>query len=669
MKKKIVMALVCLSIVFPQSVIYAEEVVVGAEVPVVVDTPIPVVAEAQAPEEVLTDPTPTPEPIPTETVLIRNGDTVLYSGTIDLPAEGMIDITDNAGVSHSVNTRSVLGVLYALDQSQDSFSLSNLQYYTSFSSFYLKCMTPSGGSELCDNWQYVVGGVSPWTSVDATILTGGETLGFYFGSPYRATLSTTTLSVNDTMTVKTEKYNYVDNTWGPRIAVSVGITTSNPDDQWNPIVVSTTPVDEEGGTVLTFPHTGSYSVGVAEDYYFPSYLVTVTDPTPIGGGGGGGSSAPVISFSTQQAFSFLLNAQHADGSWGDMLYTDWAAIALAQGGNTTFETKIKVAEFLKNNPLSSSTVTDNERHAMALMSLGINPYTGTSVNYISKITASFDGTQIGSSSLYNDDIFALIVLKNAGYTSSDALITTDIAYLLSQQSPDGSWGGIDLTAAAILALRNFTDVSGVSDALTRAENYLIGMQGSDGSFGNSFATSWTLQALSGNASLATYTSRADTFLASVQQTDGGVDLVSESVDNRIWATSYALPAVLHSSWNTSMQSFVKFIEQSTDSSPTTQVVPPVTTPFVTPTPNVITAPVVEKLDNIPLKVVPKKRVKNITKPNVVEAKVLTPLEQESALGASVASSQEGHGLPYRVIHRITRAIAMPFVWLWLHLGF
>ena len=66
---------------------------------------------------------------------------------------------------------------------------------------------------------------------------------------------------------------------------------------------------------------------------------------------------------------------------------------------------------------SSVSVTDYERHAMALMTLGINPYNGTSVNYIQKIVDSFDGNQIGDPSLINDDVFAIFPLVKSGYSS------------------------------------------------------------------------------------------------------------------------------------------------------------------------------------------------------------------------------------------------------------
>src|SRR3989344_5573386 len=125
----------------------------------------------------------------TETLLIRNGDTTIYQGIVDLPPAGVVDIADNTGATHSVDADSVLGLLYSIDQASDAFSISDLQYYSSFGSFYLKCITPKDEEPSCDNWQYVVNGVTPWTGMDATLLTGGETIGLYFGNPHQLLFS------------------------------------------------------------------------------------------------------------------------------------------------------------------------------------------------------------------------------------------------------------------------------------------------------------------------------------------------------------------------------------------------------------------------------------------------------------------------------------------------
>lgn len=680
MKKKILGVLFIIAYIYSGVYVFAEETTQDILPSIVEQTSTPPTEPIVFPTEVeggIPDPTPIPtDPIPVapkETVFIRNGDTVVFTGDIDLPADGTTNITDAAGTSHSVNSRSVLGVLYSLDQVSDNFSLSKLEYYDSFSSFYLKCITPTGVSELCDSWQYVVGGVSPWTSVDTTLLTGGETINLYFGNPYRVTLSSSTVSTTDTLTARAESYNYLDNTWNPRTGVSIGITTVNPVDQWNPIVVSTTAVDDSGQAVLTLAEKGSYNVGVAEDFYFPSYAVSVTDPTPISSGGGGG--VVVQTFAPSLALSFLTSKQHDDGSFGNTLYTDWAAVALSSMGNGAFDSKIKTANFLKNNPLSSSLVTDNERRALALMSLGINPYTGTDVNYIEKITKTFDGTQIGDSSIDNDDMFALIILKNAGYTSTDSIITKDVEHLISTQSSDGSWVGVDITAAAVQALRNYTDISGVPDAITRAENYILSRQGSDGGFGDVYATSWAVQALSGNFMLSAFISKADAYLAHAQQTDGGIGSTTDSLESRVWATSYAIPASLHRPWNSTMQSFNKYIAPVSSTQPVvSQVVTPVQ-PIVAPvviataTSPIETEHIVPVIEKTQKKVLKKKEKKAVTLPVITEESVSTePLS--SSLSARVGDSVvPARSLPYRAIHAITHAITRPFVWLWVHLGF
>jgi len=629
------------------------------EADVVVDLPA-------IPEIEVIDPPIVPEiPTSSETVLIRNGDTVIYTGSIDLPAEGTIEIIDNASVTHSVNSRSVLGLLYALDQSSDDFSLSNLQYYSSFSSFYLKCLTSLTSGELCDSWQYTVGGVSPSTSVDATLLTGGETIGLYFGNPYRVTLSHTSVNTNENITATAQTYNYLDNAWSVRTGVNIGVTKPNPDDPWSPIVVASYPVDANGEVVFQLSSAGLYSVGVSEDYYFPSHDINVSE---VSSGGGGQSN--IKTFSTTSALSFLSSNQRSDGSFGDILYTDWAAIALASMGNDASSEKQRLINYFKENPMQSSIATDNQRHAMALMSLGINPYTGTDVDYISKITSSFDGVQFGEVSLYNDDIFALITLRNAGFNTDDTLIQKSVSFLITNQSADGSWGSIDLTSAGIQALRAFPDLPNVSTSISKAENYLINSGNSDGGFDNSFATSWALQALSQNPLFQTESSEAEQYLAVQQQSDGGVDAVSDSLENRIWSTAYAIPAVLHLPWSSIMESFSKPTLQSRIADNDTTIAPKEAqvikdveekneeivkveevTPIQAPKTKIIK---VAKVDNTPKKA------------STVESK---SAEYNNPLPASVLGASVVKDTSNEMMRSVIRVILAPFMWLLVYFGF
>lgn len=465
------------------------------------------------------------------------------------------------------------------------------------------------------------------------------------------------------------------------------VTSFGYDASWNPawnpvssgkIIIGsdTFDLDSDGKYSFLASSQDSISAYATASSFINSPSINIS-PVVVASGGGGGGTIPVgKTFSVDQAAAYLISKQKPDGSFGDMLYTDWAAIGLASYSNIDQQVKQKISDYLKTNILSSDVTTDNERHAIALMSLGINPYSGTSKDYIAKIVSSFDGNQFGDNSLINDDIFALIVLKNAGYSSSDDIIKKDITYVLSNQASDGSFGGVDMTAASVQALRNFSDLPSASNSLSLAENYLLGVQATDGGFGNSFSTSWVTQALAGDSQMATQLNKADTYLASLQQLDGGVDSASSPEVNRIWATAYALPATLHISWNNIMQTFTKPVISSGGNSQTVDiVVPSITSPEVKQ--DIVKQQVEEKVDTnlsenevnpkkeedkkikkLKLKVKkPQEQVKGSSfKPNLLEA---------NALSAVSVNSEINESFMHKVAHKITS----PFRWLLGKLGF
>ena len=190
---------------------------------------------------------------------------------------------------------------------------------------------------------------------------------------------------------------------------------------------------------------------------------------------------------------------------------------------------------------------------MALMSLGINPYNDTKINYIKKITDSFDGTQFGDKTLINDDIFALVVLKNSGYSVNDELIIKDLNYIISKQDKDGSWGSVDMTAAGVQSLKGFENIAGVVDAILKGEKYIITNQKIDGGFDNLSSTSWVLQILFENKEIL----KGEAYLASKQEVDGGMEWIGTDLNTRIWATAYAIPAILHKPWSIILNNFSK----------------------------------------------------------------------------------------------------------------
>lgn len=492
------------------------------------------------------------EPVPSKSnIFIRNGDQIIYEGIYDIPSEGFVSISDSNGNLHEINKRSVLSIVKDIDIISDHFSIPSFEYNSDFDSLYLKCLITSNLENLCDNWQYVVGGNYPFVGMDKNILNDTLKIYIYFGPQNKISLSSNSINTNDVLTVNTQKYNYEKNIWESRSGVTVGVTKPNPLYPFSPDDSINASVDNNGVVTFSTLPVGVYDVGVKEDYYWPTEKLTVALYSPDNGGGSSGSDTD-IDFSVSKALDFLNKNKDSDGSYGGSMYTDWVAIAASAGGNSNL--KSTLASYLKDDSIDSSVITDYERRAMALMALGINPYTGTEINYIEKILESFDGNQFGEQSLINDDIFAVIVLKNAGYDSDDDIIIKSTEHIVSQQS-NGSWGSIDITAAGVQALEGLEDIDGVSDAVSDSISYLISAQGLDGGFGNSFSTSWVLQILSDN----NLSSKAKKYLSDIQQLDGGLLDLDADNDMRIWATAYSIPAILQKSWDDILNNFSKHV--------------------------------------------------------------------------------------------------------------
>lgn len=529
----------------------------------------------------------------TISVSVRDGTTVLWSGSVSVPDSdsATTSLTATDGTVAEASAASALAALVAADAIAPEFSISHLQYFDSFGSFYVKCIT--GTEEKCDSWQYIVGETYPSLGMDQYILHDGDSLFVYFGSPRRTTLSTTTIATGESFTATAERYVPASDTYAPASGVTLGVTQENPADPYTPLVIATSSADAAGQANFTLSATGTYAIGIAEDFYYPTAALTVTDlpaePTPESpevvqqsSGGGGSSAPPQREMDAAAALSFLTANQNPDGSFATPLLTDWAAIAFGatreqEPGEATLRAYLTEMRGFKS-------LTDYERHAMALMALGIDPYNGTE-DYIETIVSYFDGEQFGEPSQVNDDIFALIPLQRAGYGAGDEMIARVASFIVSKQRSDGSWdASTDLTAAAIQALHPVRALPGVESTLTRATDYLHREQHSDGGFGNSFSTSWALQAIhalgENTAQWQPSNQSPQNHLSSAQAADGGLEATSD-VRTRVWATAYAIPAVLEKPWHDILASFKKPIGSESDEATSPPAAPLSTTPTAT----------------------------------------------------------------------------------------
>ncbi len=319
--------------------------------------------------------------------------------------------------------------------------------------------------------------------------------------------------------------------------------------------------------VLQRDHSISDALGLNEYQLQTGDIITLTfidpvnppPPPPESHIGGGNYVAPKITFDLQKATNFLISKQKTNGSFEVDLYTDWTAIALASNQNTPKTNLDQLIKYFSTETFSSTLLTDYERHAIALMSLNLNPYNLNGENFIKKIIDNFDGTQFGDKEKDNDDIFALIVLQNAGYTENDKIISNTINFILSKQQKDGSWDeNTDLTGAGIEALSTFQNDENVKKALENAENYLKKNQKTDGSWGNVSSTAWAeegLKSLDEKVSDATLE-----YLGENQDTDGGIK--DTDTNNKLWETAYVVTSLSTKTWTEIMQKFEAPIENS-----------------------------------------------------------------------------------------------------------
>ncbi len=515
-------------------------------------------------------------------LIIRDEGDIIFENSTPLRPTGTIELN-----GHPLDADSVLSVLNDADIADESWSITDLQYFESFGSFYVKCI-----NNKCDNWQYVVDDASPGVGMDQKILSGGEEIYVYFSPQHRIILSSNSITTAESVTVIAENYDYRNNNWELLQGVIIGLTQPNPSDPFSPIELQTLTVNDSGQAIFSNIASGSYNIGIKEDFYFPTETLTVIDPPEPGpsssssdsGSGSRRSSRPSGSvgtnynsenskgsvlgaetkkeFDVEKAVEFLLSQQKENGSFGEEIYTDWATIALmsANSENQKLAPMVKLVKHFGESEMKGSLLTDFERHAMALMSLGLNPYNTNGENYVEKITASFDGKQFGDINEDNDDIFALIVLKNAGFTETDPMILSSINFILGRQKENGSWDeSVDMTGASVQTLTSFAQNEQIKKALAKAKEFLKQSQKNTGGWGNVSSTAWAMGGITALGEKREDWEKGDKtpldYLAEFQEADGGIK--NEYLQNRIWETAYVLTALSGKTWGQIMQKFDK----------------------------------------------------------------------------------------------------------------
>lgn len=464
------------------------------------------------------------------------------------------------------------------------------------------------------------------TSLNEHTLHAGESLVVSMGRfPLRLRSSSDSEKVGTEIIVTVEQFGF-DSAYNP---VWVPAASST-------IVIHDTLYETAGDGTLsyTLPASDSIEIHARKEGYLDAIPLTVgitEAPESDTGGSTNPDPFPKPPDAVAAAVSFLLEYQQPDGSFGTPLLSDWTALAF-KSANVPMKA---LKEYLIGGSGSLETATDFERRAMALSAFRINP-----AQEVSEVLNRFDGTQIGDPSLWNDDIFGLIALRAGGYDESDIVIRGVAASLIAAQKSDGSWGGIDLTAASIQALVPISSLPNVESALAKARGYLVSRQQPDGCFGNSFATSWSIMAIEALGETPNTWTMPDgatplSCLRLLQSPDGGFE-AGASEDTRIWATAYALPALTSKTWDSLLVRYPK--AQSIKASPISNSHATSTDEALLPAAAVLPVAVPAPIELATIS-------ETIPGPVIAKTEKTSPIPTNHRLAASAGSALAGTGLP------------------------
>jgi len=266
------------------------------------------------------------------------------------------------------------------------------------------------------------------------------------------------------------------------------------------------------------------------------------------------------------ALDYLRAQQGTDGSIGDFATSAWAVMAIAAAGEDPHGWKVdtnpSVVDYLAANAASAASATDYARMLLAIAAADEDPTSFGGRDFLSLLEATYDGTQIGDSSLLNDDFWGVMALIAAGSDPTSAVIQDSVSFILSNQSADGGWSwgvgqdsDVDDTAAAIMALISAGQPAS-SPAIADALAYIKSTQVDSGGFEswgatNSATDSWGIGSIVATDENPTSTDwqsgqgndPVDDLLG-FQNDDGSFNWTADTPSNKELMTSYAIPALL-----------------------------------------------------------------------------------------------------------------------------
>ena len=298
-----------------------------------------------------------------------------------------------------------------------------------------------------------------------------------------------------------------------------------------------------------------------------------------------------------KALDYLRKKQSKDGKIVNPSVSAWAAMAFASVGlNPNKLKRLKgipkkkwrsLMDYLekytktslnrkwlkKHSEAVKPLATDYARQIMAVSAANRNPRNFGGLNLVKELLRFYRKKQFGSTSLINDDIFAILALKSAKVKSTDHRIRKSVQIIAKNQHTDGGFSynankngssDVDTTAAAIQALviARRTGIKNLSKSINKAYDFLTSKQQTDGGFAyggafdqsNSSSTAWVVQAIASlkgaqaMSSLSTANGATPLhFLADSRSAGGGFGYGPKS-DNDAWTTTQVIQALAKKPW-------------------------------------------------------------------------------------------------------------------------
>jgi len=288
------------------------------------------------------------------------------------------------------------------------------------------------------------------------------------------------------------------------------------------------------------------------------------------------------------ALAYVRGQQAEDGSVGGFGPSAWLVMAIAAAGEDPHDWKVgdnSIVDYLADNAGEANLATDYARMVLAIVAANESPTDFGGRNFLSLLQAAYDGTQIGDSSILNDDFWGVMALVAAGQNPNSEIVQNSVSFIKSCQQADGGWGfdpsaswgtDVDSTSAAITALVAAGESPG-SNSITNGLTYIKSTQVDSGGFNcplwgqNADLDSMAINAIVAagqDPTSASWTENGNTpvdDLLSFQQGDGSFYWQSDSPG--AWpcqTTAWAIQALLGRPYFTTVATGFASIEEDLD---------------------------------------------------------------------------------------------------------